>query len=73
MDFSKSQGALWTKMDKNGKPYFSGQIEINAVKYRFMAFSNKKEKNTHPDYKLFLSDGMATPTQAAPEDDGIPF
>ena len=53
-DFKPSQGALWQKQDKNGNPYFSGQIEIDGVKYGFKAFGNKKAKDTHPDYKIFM-------------------
>lgn len=70
VDFKKSNGALWQKSDKNGNPYFSGQIEIDGVKYGFKAFSNKKEKEVHPDFKIYLD----TPKEEKKEEpNDVPF
>ena len=72
-DFKPSQGALWQKLDKNGNPYFSGQIEIDGVKYGFKAFSNKKAKDTHPDMKIYLDVPKVESPGGIVEDSEIPF
>ena len=48
-------GALWLK-EKDGKKFFSGQIEYPGVKLNFAIFKNeKKEKDGQPDYKIVWS------------------
>jgi uncharacterized protein (DUF736 family) len=51
--FPKSNGALWKKQSKSGSVYLAGSIEINEVKYPIMVFTNKKEKDNQPDYKIY--------------------
>jgi hypothetical protein len=53
----KKIGALWLK-EKNGKKYFSGQIEPDGREGRklpILIFKNdKKEKDNQPDYTINL-------------------
>jgi uncharacterized protein (DUF736 family) len=64
-------GALWIKKDKNGKTYFSGQIEIDGVKIPITIFTNKKAKDTHPDYTIYP---VVRKEKQVEDDDGdIPF
>lgn len=45
-------GALWLK-EKDGKKYFSGQIEYPGVKLNFAIFKNEKKENPNqPDYQI---------------------
>ena len=49
---NSSIGGLWKK-EKNGKKYYSGQIEIDGVKHNFACFHNgKKTKDNQPDYYI---------------------
>lgn len=36
-------GALWNKIDKNGKAYMSGELLINGKTVKIVAFRNKQE------------------------------
>jgi hypothetical protein len=51
-------GALWEKKDKNGKTFYSGQIEISqSQKINVVCFQNDKGDNPKkPDYKIFKSE-----------------
>lgn len=53
MSDNKSIGGLWKK-EKNGHKYYSGQIEIDGVKYNFVCFHNsfKKDGDNKPDYYI---------------------
>jgi uncharacterized protein (DUF736 family) len=52
-----SAGGVWKRIDRNGNEYFYFQVEIKGFKYTFRAFPNKsKQKDTHPDYRLFAVD-----------------
>ena len=42
---------LWEKKDKNGNTYFSGTMGNAKV---LVMKNNFKEKETQPDYKMFL-------------------
>ena len=49
-------GALWEKEDRNGYPYFSGEIEIEGTKYSILAFYNKyRYSDKHPHYKIMFA------------------
>lgn len=51
----KSIGALWKKESKDGKIYFSGNIEIaEGNKIRVVVFANDRKKNERePDYRIY--------------------
>ena len=67
-------GALWLK-EKDGKKYFSGQIEFPGTKLNFAVFKNeKKDKPSQPDYKIVWSppkNGDSKP--ASYNEDETPF
>jgi len=49
-------GALWAKKTKNGKPMFSGMIEVQGEKINIVCFLNSyKREDKHPDYKILIS------------------
>jgi uncharacterized protein (DUF736 family) len=68
-------GALWLK-EKNGKKYFSGQVEINGEKHNIVVFKNTyKQEEKHPDYNVLLSQGGQQNSQQQSEsfEDDVPF
>jgi hypothetical protein len=76
----KSNGGLWKKTNQYGE-YFSGQLEIEGVKYNFVAYVNRyKDNDRKPDYQLYLTkpqtESLARVPSAIqtpmPEDD-LPF
>jgi hypothetical protein len=83
---SKYIGALWAK-DSGGNKFLSGEIEIDGKKTRIVIFkNNRKEKETHPDYNILLSDKQGggsssgsssepdtTKKKATEEEDDLPF
>jgi len=57
----KDIGALWQNLSKSGNKYLSGSIEIDGTKHKIVVFANSyKEKETHPDYKIYLSQPQGT-------------
>ena len=46
-------GAIWEMRSGGGKKYLSISITINGEKMSFVAFKNRKAKDTHPDYRVF--------------------
>lgn len=48
-------GAFWKK-DNNGKKFLSGKVKIGDTEYTAFIFPNKKEKDTHPDYRLAIAE-----------------
>jgi len=73
-------GALWKKQGQSQK-FLSGELDLNSIginkKVPVVIFTNKfKQKDTHPDYRVFLSKPKtqagsapakaATAAQAAP-------
>ncbi len=57
MEGEKSIGAIWIKTAKSGKPYMTGNIEINGTKIDIVVFSNDKGGNdSRPDYRIFKSE-----------------
>ena len=59
---STKVGALW-KREKNGKPYLSGQIELNGKKINIFVFKNDhKEQEKHPDFVINSFDVEPTST-----------
>lgn len=51
MEKEKSVGAIWVKESKGGMEYFSIVIDEK----RYVAFPNKKTKNTQPDFRIYAS------------------
>lgn len=48
-------GAMWNKSGSNG-PYMSGEVEVNGVKVRVVAFVNTyKDDDKKPDWILYKS------------------
>ena len=50
-------GALWQKTNEKGRPFFSGEIEINGVKQRILIFEVRdKDRYTKspPDFHIFV-------------------
>jgi hypothetical protein len=47
-------GSFWKKT-KDGKTYLSGQVRIGDQTYNAFVFTNQKKKDTHPDYRLTIS------------------
>ena len=48
-------GALWNK-NKNGKDFFTGQVEIDGVKHAIVVFSNGfKDADNKPDWIIYRS------------------
>jgi uncharacterized protein (DUF736 family) len=50
----KNVGALWTKQDKQGREYYSGNVEINGVKLPITVWANdrKAPDSKQPDYNI---------------------
>jgi uncharacterized protein (DUF736 family) len=61
------KAAMWKKLDKNGKEYFSIAIELNdGSKVSLALFENKfKKQDNHPDF--------TTPKPKEEKNDLIPF
>jgi uncharacterized protein (DUF736 family) len=57
-------GALWKGKDKNGNSYLSGRMGDA----RLWVFSNQKEKDSQPDYRVFVSK-----PQKRDEEEDVPF
>ncbi|MCL5012324.1 MAG: hypothetical protein M1320_02785 [Patescibacteria group bacterium] len=55
---NKPIGALWVKESKNGLEYFSISIGEKGKEQRFVAFPNKKTKETQPDFVIYESKPM---------------
>ena len=54
---SRKIGALWLKETKDGKKYMSGVLEDIRGEIRIAVFRNdRKEKDSHPDYQIVLSE-----------------
>jgi hypothetical protein len=53
----KRIGVLWQKQDKNGKEFYSGNIELGALgDIRVMVFENEpKQEENHPDWIIHLA------------------
>lgn len=72
-------GSFWLNTSKAGKKYMSGSIDLpNQGRVKVVMFKNdhKKEGETSPDYKLFLSEDRqqsAAPQSNADYDDTAPF
>lgn len=50
-------GALWEKTSQNGFDYFSGEVEVDGVKTRFVIYPSKfkDEKPNNPSHIIYLS------------------
>lgn len=78
---SNLKGALWQKIGKEGKKYYSGQITIDGQEYYVSLFKNEKKiTDKHPDLNLVLKPKEKRPTDifkgnTNPEyaDENIPF
>lgn len=53
----QSVGAFWKKTSSSGLEYLSGSIESEGEKKYIVVFKNtKKNKETQPDYQVYLSE-----------------
>ena len=68
-------GALWLKESKKGNKFMSGVVELGGEKYNIVVFKNTyKEKENHPDYRIFESKPRAEQPAAGDDlQEGIPF
>ena len=68
---TRSIGGLWTKVDKNGKHFVSGMVEVNGVKQDIVIFKNlyKQEGDRKPDWKIMKSE----PRREKPVESSDPF
>ena len=49
-------GALWSRIDKNGSPYFTGNLKIKGETIMIVAFKNRhKTEDKYPDYHILVS------------------
>jgi len=48
-------GAMWNKEDRNGNPWFNGQIDIDGkmTRFRVLPNLNQDEENNTPHWRLF--------------------
>ena len=83
------EAALWIatdrdtgekRKDKNGNPFFTGNIQIGNEKHKIVGFMNKPKTNPRaPDIKIMLSSPAAPhqeksdPAPPMDESDIIPF
>ena len=56
-------GALWQKESKNGAMYFSGKVKVGEEEVQIVVFSNKKEKDSQPDWNILKSKPYNKPTE----------
>ncbi len=63
----KKIGALWSKEDKNKKPYLSGTLDLGVLgEVQIMIFQNKhKEEENQPDATISLIVGSDDREQPA--------
>jgi len=45
-------GSLWKKATKTGETFLTGVIEVENFEYPITIFSNKKEHDRQPDFKI---------------------
>lgn len=68
----KELGVLWKKESKaSGQKYLTGTINLKELGFDedvpVIVFSNKnKQKDTHPDLRIYLSEKRDKPATAAP-------
>jgi uncharacterized protein (DUF736 family) len=82
-EYKESIGALWKKKSKTGVVYLSGVLQKgqDGKKTPIVIFANKKAKDTHPDYRIFLSDPLPQSSEQSSDEapevevsiDDIPF
>lgn len=52
-------GALWKRISKNGRFYFSGQVEVNGERIMLTVFENGyKQAENQPDFIIYKSTPM---------------
>ena len=64
-------GGLWQSTDKNGNPYWTGEI-----RFRVIMFTNKLKEGNQPDVNMYLLPYQPKEEQQsrpAPEEPEIPF
>jgi len=50
---NRNIGALWTKVDKKGQKFLSGEITVGEKKVGILIFKNNyKEEPKHPDWVI---------------------
>jgi hypothetical protein len=82
MENNDKLGALWEKSDPaRDSTYFTGTLEgplsiAEGEKLRIVCFSNKKTKDTQPDYNILKSkprEGGKAPEKSGDFNETIPF
>lgn len=59
------EAAMWKKLTKNGKDYFSISITLeDGTKLNTNVFEARKTKDTQPDYKTIQEKKEQSPEQA---------
>ena len=68
----KRIGVLWRKKDKNGKDYYSGNVDLGALgEIRVMVFENEpKQEENHPDWTIHLATDEKEEPKAGTEPKG---
>lgn len=72
-------GSFWLNTSKAGKKYMSGSIDLpNQGRVKVVMFKNehKKEGETTPDYKVYLSEPAPenrSEQRQSPAEDDCPF
>jgi len=58
-------GALW-KRESATQKYLTGKLKVDGVEKNVVIFSNKhKQKDTHPDFRVYLSRDRQADTPVA--------
>ena len=68
-----SIGALWINEGEKGK-FLAGKVTIDGITTSILVFKNDyKKSDSHPDYRIFLSNKPAGEIPPQPENDLEPF
>lgn len=66
----KKLGSLWIKRDKNSNVYLTGTYGEQGSETKLVVFSNKKTKDTQPDWIIYLSEPKK---EREVKDEDVPF
>lgn len=54
-------GALWCKTSRTGDEMMSGEVTVGKQTVSIVCFKNRKDKDSHPDYVILLSNKQRPP------------